>query len=83
MGEAPDRPRVEIDIRRRLSCAGPGKALEVLLERPKMLLKVWVVKEPRRGRAEESEGMLLSLLLVMVGWLVGMIDFRVMVWCCK
>ena len=58
-------------MRRRWSCAaavvmGPGKgpvgAPDVLLERPKMLLKVCVVKEPRRGLWADSLGGLLSLL---------------------
>jgi len=66
----PDKPRVEIDMRRRWSCAaavvmGPGKgavgAPDVLLDRPKMLLKVWEVKEPLRVLADESLGGLLSL----------------------
>lgn len=38
---------------------GPGNgavgAPDVVLDRPKMLLKVWVVKEPRRARVEVSE----------------------------
>jgi hypothetical protein len=62
VGEEADRPMVEIDMRRRWSCAA---AAEVLLDRAKMLLKVWVVKEPRRGRVEESDG-LVSLLLAML-----------------
>jgi hypothetical protein len=50
---------------------GPGKgavgAPDVLFDRPKMLLKVWVVKEPRRARGEES-GEVFSLLdMLMVG----------------
>lgn len=57
VGEVPDRPSVEMDMRRRWSCAaavvmGPGNGAvgppEVLLDRPKMLLKVWLVNEPRR-----------------------------------
>jgi len=49
VGEVPDKPRVEIDMRRRWSCAaavviGPGKGAvgppDALLDRPKMLLKV-------------------------------------------
>jgi hypothetical protein len=76
VGEVPDKPSVEIDMRRRWSCAaavviGPGKGAvgppDVLLDRPKMLLKVWVVKEPRRGLAG-SLGGLLSLGLDIVGW---------------
>jgi hypothetical protein len=39
---------------------GPGNGAvgppEVLLDRPKMLLKVWVVKEPRRLRVGASLG---------------------------
>jgi len=76
VGEVPDKPSVEMDIRRRWSWAaavviGPGKgavgAPDVLFDRPKMLLKVWVVKEPRRGRGEES-GEVFSLLdMLMVG----------------
>jgi hypothetical protein len=63
---APDRPRVEIDMRRRWSWEaavvmgrgkGPVGAPDVLLERPNMLLKVCVVKEPRRGRPETSLGL--------------------------
>ncbi len=70
VGDVPDKPRVEIDMRRRWSWAaavviGPGKgavgAPDVLLDRPKMLLKVWVVKEPRRGFAD-SFGGVVSLL---------------------
>ena len=70
VGDVPDKPRVEIDMRRRWSCAaavviGPGKgavgAPDELLDRAKMLLKVWVVNEPRRGFAD-SLGGLLSLL---------------------
>jgi hypothetical protein len=58
-------------MRRRWSCAaavviGPGKgavgAPDVLLDRPKMLLNVWEVNEPRRGLDEGSLGGLLSLL---------------------
>jgi len=69
-GDVPDKPRVEIDMRRRWSWAavvviGPP---EVLLDRPKMLLKVWVVKEPRRARGSEEPK--LSLLLDMVWWLL-------------
>jgi hypothetical protein len=57
VGDVPDRPRVEMDTRRRCwSCAaaveiGPGKGAvgwPVLFDRPKMELNVWVVKEPRR-----------------------------------
>jgi hypothetical protein len=83
VGEVPDRPIVAIDMRRRWSCAaavvmGPGNgavgAPEVLFDRPNMLLKVWEVKEPRRGPAEASlGGLLLPLVLVdiaKVGWLV-------------
>ena len=51
VGEEPDKPRVEMDMRRRWSCAaavvigpGPGNGAvgtpDVLLDRPKMLLKV-------------------------------------------
>ena len=55
VGEVPDRPSVEIETRRWF-CAvavemGPGNGPvgpPVLLDRPKMELKVWVVKEPRR-----------------------------------
>jgi len=70
VGDVPDKPRVEIDMRRRWSCAaavviGPGKgavgAPDELLDRAKMLLKVWVVNEPRRGFADSLAG-LLSLL---------------------
>lgn len=60
VGDEPDKPRVEIDIRRRWSCAavviGPAGGngavglVEVLFDRPKMLLKVCVVKEPLRAR---------------------------------
>lgn len=51
---------------------GPGNgavgAPDVLFDRPKMLLKVWVVKEPRRARVEGSDGELLSLFdMLMVG----------------
>jgi hypothetical protein len=76
VGDVPDKPRVEIDMRRRWSCAaavviGPGKgavgAPDELLDRPKMLLKVWVVNEPRRGFAD-SLGGLLSLLPDIVRW---------------
>jgi hypothetical protein len=75
VGDVPDKPSVEIDMRRRWSCAaavvmGPGKgavgAPEVLLERPKMLLNVWLVKLPRRGLGGESVGGLLSLLVDIV-----------------
>ena len=76
MGDEPDKPSVEIDIRRRWSCAaavaiGPLGPPDVLFDRPKMLLKVWVVKEPRRALvAASGEG--LSLLLAMLadwfGW---------------
>lgn len=38
---------------------------EVLLERPKMLLKVCVVKDPRRLRAAGSEGLLSLLAMLM------------------
>jgi len=71
VGDVPDKPSVEIDMRRRWSCAaavvmGPGKgaigAPDVLLDRPKMLLNVWEVKETRRGLDEDSLGGLLSLL---------------------
>lgn len=71
VGDVPDKPRVEMDMRRRWSCAaavvmGPGKgavgAPVVLLDRPKMLLNVWEVKEPRRGLAGVSLGGLLSVL---------------------
>jgi hypothetical protein len=71
VGDVPDKPSVERDMRRRWSCAaavviGPGKgavgAPDVLLERPKMLLNVWLVKLPRRGLGGESVGGLLSLL---------------------
>ena len=55
VGEVPDRPRVEIETRRWFCAAaveiGPGNGPvgpPVLLDRPKMELKVWVVKEPRR-----------------------------------
>jgi hypothetical protein len=73
VGELPDRPRVEMDMRRRWSWTeavvmGPGKgpggppvALGLLV-RPKIELKVCVVKEPRRARSAE----LFSLLLDMV-----------------
>lgn len=49
---------------------GPGNGAvgppEVLLDRPKMLLKVWVVKEPRRLRVAESVGgVVLPLLDIM------------------
>lgn len=65
VGEVPDSPRVEMDMRRRWSCAaavvmGPGNGAvgppEVLLDRPKILLKVWVVKEPRLLRVGASVG---------------------------
>lgn len=58
---------VEIDIRLLWSwptavVMGPGKgavgAPDVLLDRPNMLLKVCVVKEPRRARLEESVDMI-------------------------
>jgi hypothetical protein len=61
-------------MRRRWSWAaavviGPGNGEvgppDVLLDRPKMLLKVWVVKEPRR--AWVSVGGVLSLLLDILG----------------
>lgn len=76
VGDAPDKPSVEIDIRRRWSCTAAvvtGPALgngavglpAMLFDRPKMLLKVWVVKEPRRARVAGSVGML-SLLLAML-----------------
>jgi hypothetical protein len=78
VGDVPDKPSVEIDMRRRWSCAaavviGPGNgavgAPDVLLDRPKMLLNVWEVKEPRRGLDADSLGGLLSLLpdMVMLG----------------
>jgi hypothetical protein len=48
---------------------GPGKgavgAPDVLLDRPKMLVKVWVVKEPRRGFGD-SFGELFSVLADMM-----------------
>lgn len=75
VGDVPDKPSVEIDMRRRWSCAaavviGPGNgavgAPDVLLDRPKMLLNVWEVKEPRRGLDADSSGGLLSLLADMV-----------------
>jgi len=65
VGEVPDKPSVEMDMRRRWSCAaalviGPGNGAvgppEVLLDRPKILVKVWVVKEPRRLRVATSFG---------------------------
>jgi hypothetical protein len=82
VGDVPDKPSVEIDMRRRWSCAaavviGPGNgavgAPDVLLERPKMLLNVCDVNEPRRGLGEESLGGLLSLLadIVRVGFVCG------------
>ncbi len=50
---------------------GPGKGgvgPDVLLDRatppPKMLLKVWDVKDPRRAREEGSLGGVVSLLLL-------------------
>lgn len=66
VGDVPDRPSVEIDIRRLWSCVaavviGRGKgavgAPEVLLERPNILLNVCVVKEPRRALPEMSLGL--------------------------
>lgn len=82
VGDVPDKPSVEIDMRRRWSCAaavviGPGKGAvgvpDVLLDRPKMLLNVWEVKEPRRGLDEGSLGGLLSLLedIVKLGFVQG------------
>jgi hypothetical protein len=74
VGDVPDKPRVEIDMRRRWSWTaavviGPGKgavgAPDVLLDRPKMLVKVWVVKEPRRGFGD-SFGELFSVLADMM-----------------
>ena len=61
-------------MRRRWSCAaavviGPGNGEvgpDVLLDRPKMLLKVWVVKEPRRARM--SVGVLSLLLDILGDW---------------
>jgi len=57
---------------------GPGNgavgAPEVLFDRPKILLKVWVVKEPRRGREADSlGGLLFSLLLAMLVVVNGLI----------
>lgn len=73
VGDVPDKPSVEIDKRRRWSWAaaveiGPGKGAvgpPVLLDRPKMELKVWVVKEPRRFWV--AEGGVFSLLDMAVG----------------
>jgi hypothetical protein len=74
VGDVPDKPRVEIDMRRRWSWTaavviGPGKgavgAPDVLLDRPKILVKVWVVKEPRRGFGD-SFGELFSVLADMM-----------------
>jgi len=76
VGDVPDRPSVEIDIRRRWSWAaavvmGPGKGAvgppDVLFDRPNMLLKVWLVKEPRRARVEVSE-LEVSLLDMVADW---------------
>lgn len=73
MGEVPDRPSVEMDIRRRWSCAaavviGPGNGADgppvVLFERPKMELKAWVVTEPRRFWLEAPVGELSLLDMV-------------------
>ena len=75
VGDVPDKPRVEIDMRRRWSWTaavvmGPGKgavgAPDVLLDRPKMLVKVWVVKEPRRGFGDSFGEF--SLLADMMIW---------------
>jgi len=68
VGDVPDKPSVEMDIRRRWSCAALAIGLgngdvglpEVLFDRPKMLLKVCVVNEPRRALPSLAS---LSLLL--------------------
>ncbi len=80
MGEVPDKPSVETDMRRRWSwtaatAMGPTNGVAglpvTLLERPKMLLKVCVVNEPRRAPGAEEEGEELSLFDMVEDGLVG------------
>ena len=87
VGDVPDNPSVEIDMRLRWSCAaalviGPGNgavgAPVVLLDLPNRLVKVWEVIELRRGLLPSAGGLLRSLLVAMLGgsWtkIVGKVD---------
>jgi len=71
MGEVPERPIAAIDMRRlgagvAAVLIGPGcgatagEAPDVLLLRPKSAVKVFEVKDPRRGLVEVSGGELFS-----------------------
>jgi hypothetical protein len=82
----PDKPSVEIDMRRRWSCAaavvmGPGNGAVgvpvVLLGRPKMLLNAWVVKEPRRFLAASLGGVVEVLSPLLEDIVQGGIFFEV------
>jgi hypothetical protein len=72
MGEVPERPIAAIDMRRLGAAAvltGPGcgataggvpEVPDVLLLRPKSAVKVFEVKDPRRGLVDVSGGELFS-----------------------
>jgi len=81
VGDVPLKPTVAMDMRRRWSWAaavviGPGNgavgAPEVELDRPKMLLKAWVVKEPRRARVEDSGGLFSLFDMLMADMVRGL-----------
>lgn len=73
VGDVPDKPRVEIDIRRRCSCGaaalGAGKGAvgaAVLLGRPKSAVRAEALMEPRLAREASAEPFSLSVLLDIV-----------------
>ncbi len=91
MGEVPDSPSVEIDIRRPGAVAAvtgagceatpDGGLPDTLFVRPKRAVKVLEVKEPRRWRGEPEESLELLSSPMMACWFVR--RMMKLQWCLK